>query len=121
MDDSKQNLEEEVLRLYREPIIGASYANTYGEENIQNLVEKYRSLDPKQMETMRGILTEYSQSMDLGTSYVSVGTLHALGMKDEVEAAYAWAGKLEESSKTFTHHFDVGKSLADYFFGTASS
>ncbi len=121
MDDSKQNLEEEILRLYREPIIGASYANTYGEENIQNLVEKYRSLDPTQMETMRGILTEYSQSMDLGTSYVSVGTLHALGMKDEVEAAYAWAGKLEESSKTFTHHFDVGKSLADYFFGTASS
>jgi len=33
-------LEEEILRLYREPIIGASYINTFGEENIKNLVKE---------------------------------------------------------------------------------
>ena len=38
-------MEEEILHLYQEPAIGASYTNTYGEENIRNLLDKYRSLD----------------------------------------------------------------------------
>ena len=32
------SLEEDILHLYQEPAIGASYTNTYGEENIRNLV-----------------------------------------------------------------------------------
>ena len=45
MSESTTTLEEEVLELYRSPIIGASYNNTFGEENIQSLVEKCRNLD----------------------------------------------------------------------------
>ena len=55
-------LEEDILRLYREPIVGANYNNTYGEENLVNLVNKYRSLTPEQMEFMRELVAGYSQS-----------------------------------------------------------
>ena len=44
MSESVPTLKEDVLHLYREPSIGATYTNTYGEENIRNLVGKYRSL-----------------------------------------------------------------------------
>ena len=40
----ENSLEEEILKLYREPGIGASYQNTYGEMNISNLIGKYRQL-----------------------------------------------------------------------------
>ena len=45
-------MEEEILHLYQEPGIGASYTNTYGEENIRNLLKKYHSLDAIGMEKM---------------------------------------------------------------------
>ena len=45
-------MEEEILHLYQEPGIGASYTNTYGEENIRNLLKKYHSLDASDMEKM---------------------------------------------------------------------
>ena len=45
-------MEEEILHLYQEPGIGASYTNTYGEENIRNLLKKYHSLDEVGMEKM---------------------------------------------------------------------
>ena len=53
MDNS---LEEEVLHLYQNPMIGASYTNTYGEENIRNLVGKYRSLNEPSMQEMLEML-----------------------------------------------------------------
>ena len=53
MSESTTTLEEEVLELYRSPIIGASYNNTFGEENIQSLVEKCRNLDEKKMRIMK--------------------------------------------------------------------
>jgi len=40
--------------------------------------------------------------------------LHALGMEEEVAAAYAWAGT-QDNSGQLTSHFDIGKSLADHF------
>ena len=107
-------LEEDVLDLYRSPIIGASYNNTFGEENIKKLVEKYRSLDEGKMRVMQNLVVSFSKSPDLATSFVSVGVLHALGMSDEVEEAYLWAKELDDKEK-FIHHFDIGKSLADYF------
>jgi hypothetical protein len=107
-------LEEEVLELYRSPIIGASYNNTFGEENIKSLVEKCRELDEKKMRIMQDLVASYSMSPDLATSYVSVAVLHALGMSKDVEKAYLWAKELDES-ETFIHHFDIGKSLAEYF------
>ena len=114
MSESTTTLEEEVLELYRSPIIGASYNNTFGEENIQSLVEKCRNLDEKKMRIMRGLVVSYSKSPDLATSFVSVGVLHALGMSREVEDAYQWAQSLDDKEK-FIHHFDIGKSLAEYF------
>ena len=115
MSQSASTLQEDVLGLYRIPNIGATYTNTFGEENIKNLVEKYRSLDDeKKMLIMRGMITDYSKSQDLATSFVSVGVLHALGMSQEVEEAYVWAKGLDEKEK-FIHHFDIGKSLAEYF------
>ena len=115
MSQSASTLQEDVLGLYRIPNIGATYTNTFGEENIKNLVEKYRSLDDKEkMLIMRCMITDYSKSQDLATSFVSVGVLHALGMSQEVEEAYVWAKKLDEKEK-FIHHFDIGKSLAEYF------
>ena len=114
LSESTTTLEEEVLELYRSPIIGASYNNTFGEENIQSLVEKCRNLDEKKMRIMQGLVVSYSKSPDLATSFVSVGVLHALGMSKDVEEAYLWAKGLDES-ETFIHHFDIGKSLAEYF------
>ena len=35
MSESTTKLEEEVLELYRSPIIGASYNNTFGEETFK--------------------------------------------------------------------------------------
>ena len=114
MSESTTTLEEEVLEHYRSPIIGASYNNTFGEGNIQSLVEKCRNLDKKQMRIMQGLVVSYSKSPDLATSFVSVGVLHALGMSREVEDAYQWAQSLDDKEK-FIHHFDIGKSLAEYF------
>ena len=59
MSESTTTLEEEVLELYRSPIIGASYNNTFGEENIQSLVEKCRNLDEKKMRIMQGLVVSY--------------------------------------------------------------
>ena len=109
-------LEEDILRLYREPIVGANYNNTYGEENLINLVNKYRGLSPEEMKFMQELVAGYSQSPDLASSYVSVGVLHALGFSQQVEAAYAWA-QTKDNSGQVTSHFDIGKSLADHFIG----
>ncbi|MBI5427331.1 MAG: hypothetical protein HZA02_03535 [Nitrospinae bacterium] len=116
MDGPADPLEEEVLRLYREPVIGAGYGNTYGEANIQNLVKKYRDLGEADMRRMTEMLTAFSRSGDLASSYVSVGALHALGKKDAVAAAYEWA-KSQDDPAMFAHHFDIGKSIADHFAG----
>jgi len=35
-------------------------------------------------------------------------------MSREVEDAYQWAQNLDDKEK-FIHHFDIGKSLAEYF------
>jgi hypothetical protein len=35
-------------------------------------------------------------------------------MSKNVQEAYLWAKGLDES-KTFIHHFDIGKALAEYF------
>ncbi|OGW29294.1 MAG: hypothetical protein A3K09_02530 [Nitrospinae bacterium RIFCSPLOWO2_12_FULL_47_7] len=109
-------LTEEILRLYREPVIGGGYGNMYGEENIQNLVKKYRSLNPNDMQLMTELLVGYSKSNDLASSYVSVGALHALGMDSEVADAYEWAQNMEDANM-FRRHFDIGKSIADHFIG----
>tara|TARA_Y100000294_G_scaffold20422_1_gene17358 strand:+ start:676 stop:1023 length:348 start_codon:yes stop_codon:yes gene_type:complete len=107
-------LQEDILNLYRLPNIGATYTNTYGEENIKNLAEKYRGLDEEEMLVMRDLVISYSRSPDLATSFVSVGVLHALGMSREVDAAYLWAQDREDKDQ-FIHHFGIGKSLAEYF------
>ena len=52
MPESLIPLEEEILELYRSPIIGASYNNTYGEENIKSLVEKFSVLDEQKSQIM---------------------------------------------------------------------
>ncbi len=114
MSDTTYTLEEEILDLYRSPIIGASYNNTFGEENIKSLVEKYRKLDGEKMRIMQDLVISYSKSPDLATSYVSVAVLHALGMSKDVGDAYLWAKGLDES-EIYIHHFDIGKSLAEYF------
>ncbi len=111
MDNS---LEEEILHLYQEPGIGASYTNTYGEENIQRLVGKYRSLKDEGMEEMLEMVIRFSQSSDLATCFVSVGVLHALGKNEDVEKAYEWAETQEDKARIISH-FDIGKSVADYF------
>ena len=104
--------EEEILHLYQEPAIGATYTNTYGEENIQSLVGKYQALD--EQDEMLEMIVRFSQSTDLGTSFISVGVLHALGKNEAVQDAYRWAETQEDSAR-ITHHFDIGKSVADYF------
>ena len=109
MDNS---LEEEILHLYEEPMIGATYTNTYGEENIQNLVGKYRSTN--EPGKMLEILIRFSQSTDLATCFISVGVLHALGKNEYVQKAYSWAETQEDSARIISH-FDIGKSVADYF------
>lgn len=114
MSPDRKFLEEDILRLYREPIVGANYNNSYGEENLVNLVNKYRSLSPEEMEIMQELVIGYSQSPDLASSYVSVGVLHALGLSGRVEEAYTWA-KSQDNSGQITSHFDIGISLADHF------
>ena len=114
MSDPRQQLEDEVLRLYREPIVGANYANTYGEENLVNLVNKYKSLSTEDMEFMKKLVSDYSQSEDLACSYVSVAVLHALEMNEQVQQAYQWAAG-QDNPQHITSHFDIGKSLADHF------
>ena len=109
MDNS---LEEEVLHLYQNPMIGASYTNTYGEENIQNLVGKYRNL--REQEAMMDMLIRFSRSTDLATCFISVGVLHALGKNEDVQEAYRWAKNQEDPARIISH-FDIGKSVADYF------
>ncbi len=108
------SLEEEILHLYQEPGIGASYSNNYGEENIQSLVGKYRSLKDEDMREMLEILIRFSQSSDLATCFVSVGVLHALEKSEDVQEAYRWA-KTQEDPARIISHFDIGKSVADYF------
>ena len=111
MDNS---LEEEILHLYQDPGIGASYTNTYGEENIQSLVKKYRTLKDEGMQEMLEMLIRFSQSSDLATCFVSVGVLHALGKNEDVQEAYRWAETQEDRARIISH-FDIGKSVADYF------
>ena len=106
-------LKEEILRLYREPVIGSGYGNMYGEENIKNLVKKYRSLNPTDMLLMMELLVAYSKSSELSASYVSVGVLHGLGMKNKVADAYEWA-KTTADFKLFASHFDISKLLANH-------
>ena len=107
-------MEEEILHLYQEPAIGASYTNTYGEENIRNLLSKYRSLDNAGMQQMMKMVINFSQSTDLATAFVSVGVLHALGENEGVAEAYRWANTQEDAQRIISH-FDIGKSVADYF------
>ena len=107
-------MKEEILHLYQEPAIGASYTNTYGEENIRNLLSKYRSLDNAGMQQMMKMVADFSQSTDLATSFVSVGGLHALGENEVVAEAYQWANTQEDAQRIISH-FDIGKSVADYF------
>ncbi len=114
MTKNSGSLAEQVDHLYSEPAIGASYINTYGEENIKQLVAKFRSLDEAGMKTMLEMVIGYSQSDDLASCFVSVGVLHALGRKREVEAAYRRVQDREDG-KRFITHFDIGKSLAEYF------
>ena len=109
-----RSLEEKILHLYQEPGIGASYTNTYGEENIQNLVKEYRKLDDLNMQEMIEMVIGFSQSTDLATCFISVGVLHALGKNNEVQEAYQWAETQEDSARIISH-FDIGKSVADYF------
>ena len=56
MSEFAPTLQEDILNLYRLPNIGATYTNTYGEENIKNLVEKYRGLDEEEMLVMRDLV-----------------------------------------------------------------
>ena len=107
-------MEEEILHLYQEPAIGASYTNTYGEENIRNLLTKNRSLENAGMQQMMKMVVNFSQSTDLATSFVSVGVLHALGENEVVAEAYQWANTQEDAQRIISH-FDIGKSVADYF------
>ena len=107
-------MEEEIFHLYQEPAIGASYTNTYGEENIRNLLDKYRSLDNEGMQQMMKMVVNFSQSTDLATSFVSVGVLHGLGQNEGVAEAYCWANKQEDAERIVSH-FEIGKSVADYF------
>ena len=107
-------MEDEILHLYQEPGIGASYTNTYGEENIRNLLNKYHSLDSEGMRQMMKMVLNFSQSTDLATSFVSVGVLHALGQNEGVAEAYRWANSQEDAQKIISH-FEIGKSVADYF------
>jgi hypothetical protein len=60
------------------------------------------------------MLIRFSQSTDLATCFISVGVLHALGRVEDVEEAYRWA-KTQEDSARIINHFDIGKSVADYF------
>jgi len=118
MDGMDKDIEDNALRLYREPAVGSSNSNSYGEENIQNLVNLYRGLDEKGMCQMTAMVADFSKSGDLATSYISVAVLHALGMKEKVNAAYQWAQSQDEAT-SLASHFDIGISLAEYFFSAS--
>jgi len=60
------------------------------------------------------MLINFSQSTDLATSFISVGVLHALGQNEGVAEAYSWANKQEDAERIISH-FEIGKSVADYF------
>jgi hypothetical protein len=108
-------MEEEIQHLYQEPAIGASYTNTYGEDNIRNLLNMYHSLDNEGRQQMIKMVVNFSQSTDLATSFVSVGVLYALGQNEGVAEAYSWANTQEDAERII-NHFEIGKSVADYFF-----
>lgn len=114
MDNHVDLLKESILLLYREPAIGAE--NSFGEVNIKNLVKKYQGLDADGMRLMMALLVDFSKTEDLAASYISVGVLHALGMKGPVAEAYEWA-KNQGDAEMFARHFDIGISLADHFIG----
>ena len=116
MSQDLEKLKEEILHLYREPVIASGYGNTYGEENLVNLVSKYRTLDEDGMALMSDLLVDYSTSHDLTASYISVAVMHALNMHDQVDMAYAWA-RNQDDAQNISSHFDIGKSLADHFIG----
>ena len=107
------NLEEEISALYEEPGIGASNINTYGEENIRSLLEKYKELNENDSEAMFNMLKDYSLSEDLASSFVSVAVLHALGKSQAVEEAFNLA-RTRSDADLFINHFEIGKSIADY-------
>lgn len=115
MNEMNNDLKEEILRLYYEPALGSTTQNSYGEENIKNLVNKYRELNEDEMRQMGEMVAAFSTSGELMSSFVSVAVLHALGMKGSVDEAYEWAKNREDES-AFTSHFDIGVSLADHFF-----
>jgi len=52
MSEMNNDLKKEILRLYTEPALGSSSLNSYGEENIKNLVNKYRELNEEEMRQM---------------------------------------------------------------------
>ncbi len=108
------SLEEEISELYEEPGIGASNINTYGEENIKSLLEKYKGLNQSDSEIMLKMVQEFSLSEDLASSFVSVAVLHALGKSEDVQKAES-AAKDRSDSDLFLNHFEIGKSIADYF------
>lgn len=114
MTETSGSLDEEIFQLYQEPAIGSGYSNMYGEENLIKLVEKYRSLNPADQSRMRDLVVGYSESVDLGSSYVSVAVLHALGMDDAVKKAYLLVEDRDDA-ESFQRHFDIGISLADHF------
>lgn len=114
MTDTSNSLDEEIYQLYQEPAIGSGYSNMYGEENLQRLVEKYRSLNSADQARMRDLVVSFSGSVDLASSFVSVAVLHALGMDDAVKRAYLKA-ESRDDAESFQQHFDIGISLADHF------
>ncbi len=114
MTEASNSLDEEIYQLYQEPAIGSGYSNMYGEENLQRLVEKYRSLNPEGQARMRDLVVSFSGSVDLASSFVSVAVLHALGMDDAVKQAYLLA-ESRDDAESFQQHFDIGISLADHF------
>ena len=63
------------------------------------------------------MISDFSKSGDLATSYISVAILHALGMKNSVSEAYEWA-KTQDDEVSYSRHFDIGISLADYYFSS---
>ena len=91
MTKTSDSLDEEILHLYQEPVIGSGYSNMFGEENIVKLVEKYCSLNDAGQARMRDLVVGFSESMDLSSSFVSVAVLHALGMESAVQNAYRLA------------------------------
>lgn len=114
MTESFAALDEEILHLYQEPAIGSGYSNMYGEENLLQLVEKYRGLNPADQARMRELVIGYSESPDLASSFVSVAVLHGLGMDNAVQNAYRLAEGRDDAD-SFQRHFDIGVSLADHF------